>query len=167
MYREYGVKPSFVAIGKGFPGGEYCASRILFKSDYDNLPQFGALVTNGQEELASLAYLITMRWAQANAKITNAVGEYGQEARLRDLAAKNAHLISAIEGRRHLAGIYFNDLAPAKKFADALNVAGLDISVQTYKAGCPPSALTKLPLIAGYEVVDVILSKMEKALASI
>ncbi len=166
MYREYGVKPGFVAIGKGFPGGEYCASRILFKSDYDNLPQFGALVTNGQEELASLAYLITMRWAQANAKVTAAVGEY-YEARLRDLAAKHAHLISAIEGRRHLAGIYFNDLAPAKTFAGSLNAAGLDISVQTYKAGCPPSALTKLPLIAGYEVVDFILSRMGKALSEI
>ena len=44
---------------------------------------------------------------------------------------------------------------------------GLDISVQTYKAGCPPSALTKLPLIAGYEVVDFILSRMGKALSEI
>ena len=166
MYREYGVRPTFVAVGKGFPGGEYCASRILFSSEYDTLPQFGALVTNGQEELASLAYLITMRWAQANAKVTSAVGEY-YEARLRKLAAKYDRLIAAIEGRRHLAGIYFHDLAPAKKFAEILNAAGLDISVQTYKAGCPPSALTKLPLIAGYEAVDMVLARMDAALQSL
>ena len=55
------------AVGKGFPGGEYPASRILFNDRMDDhLPQFGALVTNGQEELASLAYLITMRWAAAS-----------------------------------------------------------------------------------------------------
>ncbi|MBM3289688.1 MAG: aminotransferase class III-fold pyridoxal phosphate-dependent enzyme, partial [Candidatus Hydrogenedentes bacterium] len=124
LYREYGVKPQFIAVGKGFPGGEYCASRLLFSSEYDTLPQFGALVTNGQEELASLAYLITMRWARANAKVTSAVGTY-YEARLRELAAKHKSLISAIEGRRHLAGVYFHDLAPAKSFAETLNAGGL------------------------------------------
>jgi acetylornithine/succinyldiaminopimelate/putrescine aminotransferase len=166
MFREYGLKPSFVAVGKGFPGGEYCASRILFTREYDNLPQFGALVTNGQEELASLAYLVTMRWAQDNAAVTSAVGEY-YESRLRDLALKHKNLISAIEGRRHLAGVYFYDLSPAKTFAETLTAGGLDISVQTYKAGCPPSALTKLPLIAGYEAVDLVLKRMESALLAI
>ena len=63
LHREYGLRPSFVAIGKGFPGGEYPASRVLFSAAFDSLPQFGALVTNGQEELAALAYLVTMRWA--------------------------------------------------------------------------------------------------------
>ncbi|MBI5092084.1 MAG: aminotransferase class III-fold pyridoxal phosphate-dependent enzyme [Candidatus Hydrogenedentes bacterium] len=163
MYREYGLKPALVAIGKGFPGGEYPASRLLFTADLDTLPQFGALVTNGQEELASLAYLITMRWAEANAEVTSAVGEY-YEARLRELGDEFSDRISAIEGRRHLAGIYFHDLKPATAFAQHLNAAGLDISVQTYKAGCPPSALTKLPLIAGYEVVDFVLEKMRGAL---
>jgi len=166
MFREYGLRPDFVAIGKGFPGGEYCASRILFNGAYDTLPQFGALVTNGQEELASLAYLVTMRWAKANAAVTSAVGEY-YEARLRALAAKHKAKIAAIEGRRHLAGVYFHELAPARAFAEHLNGAGLDVSVQTYKAGCPPSALTKLPLIAGYEAVDLVLSRMEEALSSV
>ena len=68
MFREYGIKPTFLAVGKGIPGGEYSASRILFNAEMDSLPQFGALVTNGQEELASLAYLMTMRWAEANAR---------------------------------------------------------------------------------------------------
>ena len=64
----YGLNPDFVAIGKGFPGGQYPASRILLSAEMDNLNQFGALVTNGQEELASLAYLITMEYAQENAE---------------------------------------------------------------------------------------------------
>jgi len=66
LFRRYGIRPTFVAVGKGFSGGEYAASRLLFNARMDCLPQFGALVTNGQEELASLAYLITMRWAHVN-----------------------------------------------------------------------------------------------------
>ena len=83
---------------------------------------------------------------------------------LNELAEAHPRLIRAIEGRRHLAGIFFDDLAIAKAFTGRLNERGLDISVQTYKEGCPPSALTKLPLIAGYEIVHVVLAMMEEAL---
>src|SRR5213594_995907 len=74
LHREYGLRPSFVAIGKGFPGGEYAASRLLFSAAFDSLPLFGALVTNGQQELASLAYLVTMSWAAANQDVTCQIG---------------------------------------------------------------------------------------------
>jgi 4-aminobutyrate aminotransferase-like enzyme len=166
MFREYGVTPSVVVLGKGCSGGEYAASRLLFDHRLDTLPQFGALVTNGQEELSSLSYLVTMRWAEANAAVTREVGEYYEE-RLKALAEKHPRLISAVEGRRHMAGIYFDDLNAAKKFTRRLSDRGLDISVQTYKEGCPPSALTKLPLIAGYEVVDVVVKMMDEALGGL
>jgi len=39
--------------------------------------------------------------------------------------------------------------------------------VQTYKADCPPVALTKLPIIAGYEVVDLLAERMDAALETI
>ncbi len=166
MFREYGVSPSVVVLGKGFPGGEYAASRILFSHKLDTLPQFGALVTNGQEELSSLAYLVTVRWAEANTDVTRAVGDYYEE-RLNGLAETYPRLIRAIEGRRHMAGIFFDGLAVAKAFTRRLNERGLDISVQTYKEGCPPSALTKLPIIAGYEIVDVVIAMMEEALGKL
>ena len=163
LFREYGVKPTIVVLGKGFPGGECAASRILFSPAMDTLPQFGALVTNGQEELASLAYLITMRWAEANADVARAVGEYYEE-RLNDLVAKHAQLLDTIEGLRHLAGLYFHDREKAKDFAAKLNEMGLDISVQAYKVSCPPCALTKLPITAGFEVVDAVMVTMRDAL---
>ena len=163
LFREYGVKPAAVVIGKGFPGGEYAASRVLFSAALDNLPQFGALVTNGQEELASLAYLIAMRWAEANADVTRAVGEH-YELRLNDLATRHAAIIRCSVGRRHLAGVCFLDLAAVKRFVALLNDAGLDISAQTYKSGGPATALTKLPLIAGFEVADAVIAHMEAAL---
>ena len=162
MFREYGLRPSIAALGKGFPGGEFPASRVIFDSTLDSMPQFGALVTNGQEELASLAYLVTMRWAEANSHATAAIGEH-YEARLRELVLKHPRLLSAIEGRRHMASLYFHELDKAKAFVKLLGDGGLDISVQTYKANCPPGALTKLPLIAGYDAVEMVVGRMDDA----
>ncbi len=163
MYHEYGLRPAMVGLGKGFPGGEYAASRLLFASKFDTLPQFGALVTNGQEELASLVYLIGMRWVGANADMIESVGEY-YEQRVRDLASHHPAKITTIDGRRHLLGIHFASLDAARGFVRANEAAGLDISVQTYKSSVPPVALTKLPLIAGYEVVDLVIDRFEAAL---
>lgn len=160
MFREYGLDPDMVAIGKGFPGGEYPASRLLLNSRLDVLSQFGALVTNGQEELASLAYLITMHWAEKNAEITRAVGDY-YEQRLREWAARRKGIVTGIHGSRHLLGIEFADINQSQEFVRQLKAHGLDISVQTYKTDCPPVALTKLPIIAGYEEVDWLMSLME------
>jgi 4-aminobutyrate aminotransferase-like enzyme len=163
MFREYGLHPTFVAIGKGFPGGEYPASRILFNARMDSLPQFGALVTNGQEEIAALAYLVTMRWALENGEITEALGDDYEDS-LREMAARHPRLISTIEGKGHMASIYFHEIDAAKRFVGALDRAGLDISVQSYKAACPPGALTKLPLIMDREAIDLVLGQMEAAL---
>lgn len=163
LFREYGLHPTFVAVGKGLTGGEYAASRILFSAAMDCLPQFGALVTNGQEELASLTYLVSMYWANANTDVTSAVGEYYEE-RLRELASRYKDRIVRVDGWRHLCALRFRGLEDAKNFASNLNQRGLDISAQTYKADCPPSVLTKLPLIAGYEVVDFVLRLMAEVL---
>jgi len=164
LYREFDLEPAFVVLGKGFPGGEYPASRILFSAAMDNLPQFGALVTNGQEELASLAYLVTMRWAKANAWAIREYGEY-YEGKIRQFAARHPEHISGAEGKWHLSTIVFRDLALAKAFVKALTGMGLDISVQTYKADCPPAVLTKLPIIAGPEVIDFTIDRMEAAMS--
>jgi acetylornithine/succinyldiaminopimelate/putrescine aminotransferase len=166
LFREYGLRPSCVAVGKGFPGGEYPASRLLFSAALDVMPQFGALVTNGQEELASLAYLVTMEWAQANAAVTAALGERF-ERRVRDLAARHPDAVAGVDGWRHLTAIRFASLAKAKAFVAELNRAGLDISAQTYKADCPPVVLTKLPLIADDAVVDFVMDAMTRALATL
>jgi len=162
-YLEYGVRPNLVVLGKGIPGGEYSGSRIIFDAGMDSLPQFGSLVTNGQEELASLAYLITMRWAAANADVTRAVGD-DYEAKLRDLADANPRLLASAQGSRHMGALHFHDLPVAQAFVKRLVAGGLDISVQTYKADCPPAALTKLPIIAGRDAVEMVVARMAEAL---
>jgi acetylornithine/succinyldiaminopimelate/putrescine aminotransferase len=166
LFREYGLRPDFVAVGKGFPGGEFPASRVMTTAPMDNLNQFGALVTNGQEELASLAYLITMRFAEANGEYVQELGDY-YAAKLRGLADQHERLISKIEGTRHLSSLFFRDSGKAVAFAEALNRAGIDISVHAYKEDGAPSALTKLPLTATPAMVDFLVGRMDEVLASL
>lgn len=163
LFREYGLRPSFVAIGKGFPGGEYPASRIIFSSAMDDLPQFGALVTNGQEELAALVYLVTMRWAQDNRDMTRRVGDYYHQ-RVGEAVRQYSDVIDGTDGWGHMLTIKFSDLDAAKIFAGLLTKSGLDVSAQTYKADCPPVVLTKLPLIADFETVDFVVNRMSAAM---
>ena len=163
MFREYGLKPDFVSIGKGFPGGEYPASRILGAAALDNLNQFGALVTNGQEELASLSYLVTIAFAEANRDTTREIGEtYEQE--MRALAQKYPDILTSAEGRRHLCSLFFHSVEATVRFCEELGSAGIDISAHTYKAECPPAALTKIPLISTCKMVDFLIGKMDDVL---
>jgi len=166
MFKEYGLQPGFVSIGKGFPGGEYPASKLLMNASMDNLNLFGALVTNGQEELASLTYLITMAFAEANGDYTRKIGDY-YEGRIRELAQVYSHLIIKVEGDRHMTTMFFESVEKTVEFASFLNNRCIDISAHTYKPNCPPSALTKIPLISTYKMVDYILSNMEEALQSL
>lgn len=163
LYREYGLSPDFVSIGKGFPGGQYPASKIIVSAALDNLNQFGALVTNGQEEIASIAYLVTMAFAQANSAYTSSIGDY-YEDELRSLARQFPDTIDRIEGHRHLSSIFFYSASTTLQFIAQLNENGIDISAQTYKADCPPAALTKIPLISSYKMVDFLIAQMHDAL---
>jgi acetylornithine/succinyldiaminopimelate/putrescine aminotransferase len=166
LFREYGLQPDIVSVGKGCPGGEYPAARVLSTSALDSLPQFGALVTNGQEEIASLAFLVTMAFARANRDVIAGVGEY-YEQQLSALAGRHAGVVQKIEGRRHLASLFFRDKGRLSRFVSMLNGDGIDISVQSYKASCPPSCLTKLPLIATAKTVDFIAARMVAALKAL
>ena len=166
LFRDYGLRPDFVTLGKGFPGGQYPASKVLTTAAMDNLSQFGALVTNGQEELASISYLVTMAFAAANSSKTTYVGDY-YESELRQLAQRYPDVVTKVEGYRHLSSIYFHQPEKAVAFCRFLNQQGIDISAHTYKANCEPSALTKLPLIATPKVVNFIIARMTNALESI
>ena len=163
LHRLYGLRPDFVILGKGFPGGEYPASRIITTAKADSLNQFGALVTNGQEELASLSYLITMEFAQANGDFIEKTGNY-IESRLNELKDKNPGSIARIEGLGHLCAIHFHSVEETIAFVKKMNDMCIDVSAHTYKANCPPAALLKPPIITTPDLVDTIIEKMESAL---
>ena len=92
LFRLYGLNPDFSIVGKGFPGGEYPASKIITTAEMDTLNQFGALVTNGQEELAALSYLITMTFMRANGDKVAELGKHFTEG-LKELHRKHPCLL--------------------------------------------------------------------------
>lgn len=167
LFRQYGLAPDLVSVGKGFPGGTYPASKVLASAAFDSLSQFGALVTNGQEELASLSYLITMEFIGANGAHIKAAGRrYHQAAAA--LAARFPSVCTGVEGDAHMTAFCFSTVEAATDFCARMNrEACVDVSAQTYKPNCPPVALTKLPLTVTEAMADKLLARMEAVLAQI
>ena len=164
LFKEYGLKPDFVSVGKGFPGGMYPASKIITTAEMDNLNLFGALVTNGQEEIASLANLITIRFAEANADYIREIGTLWR-ASLEEIAAKHTGLVRCVEGQGLLSALVFEDTEKAVAFCKTMcQDYCIDVSAQTYKADCPPAALMKPPLICSEKAVRVVMGAIDKAL---
>lgn len=163
LFRKYDLHPDFVIIGKGFPGGEYPASKVLTTAPADSLNQFGALVTNGQEELASLAYLITMEFASENGDEIEKMGNMLEKGIL-DLSKKYPEILPPPEGLGHLAAIHFKSVERAAEFTKIMNDMCVDISAQLYKPDCPPAVLLKPPVITDEIVLEVILAKIEEGL---
>ena len=164
LFRKYGLSPDFVSIGKGFPGGCYPASKILASGAFDSLNQFGALVTNGQEELASLSYLITMEFIAANGEHIETVGRRYHEGAAA-VAAKHPAVCTGVEGDAHMTALCFDTVDDAVAFCTAMNHdCCVDISAQTYKPNCPPVALTKLPLITTEAMAYRLLALFDEQL---
>lgn len=163
LFRQYGLHPDFVIIGKGFPGGEYPASKVITTYEMDTLNQFGALVTNGQEELASLAYLITMEFVRENGKTVSAMGSKIQKAFER-LVELYPDRITCFEGLGHMGALHFANVDIAKQVGQAVNRDCVDVSAQLYKANCPPAILIKLPLITSDTVLEIVIQKMTAAI---
>jgi acetylornithine/succinyldiaminopimelate/putrescine aminotransferase len=166
LFIEYGITPDFVPLGKGFPGGQYPASKLLTNRKMDSLNQFGALVTNGQEELASLSYLITMRFVEDNQAHVAWAGDYYHTQAL-ELAGKYPDILAKIEGHALLTTFVFKTPKDVIAFAKIMNDGGIDVSAQTYKANCPPVALTKLPLTVSKVMIDMVINRMENSLKNV
>lgn len=166
LFKQYGLKPDIVILGKGFSGGEYPASKVVSTYEMDCLSQFGALVTNGQEELASLSYLITMEFVQANGDAIQRSGDY-LENNFYGLKKEFPELIDKIEGRGHLISIHFKSMNAAKDFSSRFNSSCIDISVQTYKLNCPPAALLKLPVTTTIKTMDYLCNKTRSVIREI
>ena len=164
LFKEYDLRPDFVSVGKGFPGGIYPASRILTTAPMDNLNQFGALVTNGQEELASLAYLVTIRFTEHNAAHLREIGDAWQDT-LRKLLADYPDILRGTGGRGLMGSLVFEDAETAAAFSHIMTDRHhMDVSAQTYKANCPPAALFKPPLIVSRKMVGFMLRAMDESL---
>ena len=163
LFRRYGLQPDFVVVGKGFPGGENSGSKILCKAEADNLVLFGALITNGQEELTNLSYLTTMQFiadqAEELARLQKRWDTIGQS-----LAKDYSDVLTGAEGLGYLASLQFADAQQAGVFAKKLTARCIDTSAQLYKANCPPAALFKLPIVMQDHDLDLLEANIREVL---
>jgi acetylornithine/succinyldiaminopimelate/putrescine aminotransferase len=164
LFRRYGLNPDFAVIGKGFPGGEYPASRIVTTAEYDNLNQFGALVTNGQEELAALAYIITIKYVQENAEELDRISDLFEDG-LKALCVKYPQKLVAADGLGLLAALHFHTVEEAAIFTKKMHTYCIDASAQLYKPNCVPGVLFKPPVITTEATANKILSVLDSILA--
>ena len=164
LFRKYGLNPDFAVIGKGFPGGEYPASRIITTAEYDTLNQFGALVTNGQEELASLAYLITLRYVQEAGDELDRVSNIFENGFVK-LCEKYPNKLAKASGKGYNIALHFHSVEAAAEFTHELHVACIDASAQLYKANCVPGVLFKPPVITTEATANYILKVLDEILA--
>ncbi len=164
LFRLYGLTPDFSIVGKGFPGGEYPASKIITTAEMDTLNQFGALVTNGQEELAALSYIITMAFMKANGDKVAEIGKRFEDG-LKAIHEKYPDVILDTEGEGLLAALHFHTVDDAAGFAKKMKGACIDASAQIYKANCLPAMLMKPPVIASEATIDYILDTIDNLLA--
>lgn len=162
LFRRYGLTPDFVVVGKGFPGGENSGSKILCTADADNLVLFGALITNGQEELTNLSYLITIQFIEDQAEELRRL-QSSYDAMAQKLAEEFPNVITEAVGLGYLAALQFATPEKAGDFARRLSGRCIDTSAQLYKANCPPAALFKLPIV----MQDGDLAILEKNIRSI
>ena len=153
-------------MAEGYDIIGFWVSRMIFSGAFDNLSQFGALVTNGQEELASLAYLITMEFLAENGAEIERVGKL-YHAYMVELAAKHSKRIIEAEGDAHMSALSFESVPDAVEFCKRMQFTyGVDISAQTYKPNCPPVALTKLPVITTELMARSLVEKMDRCLTT-
>ena len=164
LFRKYGINPDFAVIGKGFPGGEYPASRIITTAEYDTLNQFGALVTNGQEELASLAYLITLKYVQEAGDELERVSNIFENG-FKVLCDKYPAKLVKASGKGYNIALHFHTVEAAAEFTHELHEACIDASAQLYKANCVPGVLFKPPVITTEATAKYILKVLDEILA--
>ena len=60
---------------------------------------------------------------------------------------------------------FFKNAEDTVNFCRMVNsVYRIDVSAQTYKANCPPAALTKFPLVASETLLGFVIDAMDKTL---
>jgi acetylornithine/N-succinyldiaminopimelate aminotransferase len=157
VYRELGLHPDLVVIGKGMTAGFHPLSGILLKQRHDVLEQYDAISTNGSAALPSLVALASLSMIEAQSSRIAAIGQRINRG-FQKLAVEFSELIQAHHGNGYLSGLKFRHVETAQQFQRALLDRGLWTRVHAYHSG-HRTVLTKLGLLADESVVDFMMDQ--------
>lgn len=161
-YRQLGLQPDLVVLGKGMTAGFHPLSGLLLRQRHDLLEQYDAISTNGSASMPAFVALCSLELIREQAERICEVGARIQEG-FKSLAAEFPGPLLCAQGRGHLTGLKFRRVDEAKAFHRRLGEAGLWTRVHAYHAG-HSTILTKLGLLADTTVVDFVIERFRKLL---
>ncbi len=157
MFRQYGIAPDIVVLGKGMTAGFHPLSAIVYRRKYDRLEQYDAISTNGNAPLAALAGLGCMALIERRRRPIAALSRY-YFGRLQEIPRAFPKRVARIHGRGLLAGVKFRAVQDALEFHRRCVERGLWVRAHAYHAG-HSTVLTKLGLLADKGVADFIVDR--------
>jgi len=162
MYRQYGITPDIVIVGKGMSAGLHPLSGIIYRRELDLLAQYDAISTNGNAALAALAALANIELLQRQGQQINETQKY-YYAKLCELAAEFPERIAAVHGNRSMTGLKFRKVEDALAFHKRCVESGLWLRVHAYHAG-HSTILCKFALCLEPAVVDEFIRRLRMLL---
>jgi acetylornithine/N-succinyldiaminopimelate aminotransferase len=158
MYKQCGITPDIVIVGKGMSAGLHPLSSIIYRREFDMLAQYDAISTNGNAALAALVALANIELLQRGGGQIIATQQYYYD-KLGALAAEFPDRIAAVHGNRSMTGLKFRRVDEALAFHRKCVEKGLWLRVHAYHAG-HSTILCKFALCLEPAVVDEFIRRL-------
>jgi acetylornithine/N-succinyldiaminopimelate aminotransferase len=158
MYRQSGITPDIVIVGKGMSAGLHPLSSIIYRRELDVLAQYDAISTNGNAALAALVALANMELLHWHGSEVTKTQDYYYQ-RLCELAAEFPERIVAVHGNRAMTGLKFRRVDDALAFHRKCVANGLWLRVHAYHEG-HSTILCKFALCLEPAVVDEFIRRL-------
>jgi len=158
LFREFGVTPDLVIVGKGMTAGFHPLAALIYRHELDILEQYDALSTNGNASLAALVGLCNLSLIEHERDRIARLAQRHYEG-LCNLAALFPDLIERVNGYGLLTGMRFCHRADALGFHRIAVERGLWLRVHAYHPG-HRTVLMKYALAADEDVVEFVLARM-------
>ncbi len=162
LYKQCGIVPDIVVVGKGMSAGLHPLSSIIYRRDLDMLAQYDAISTNGNAALAALVALANIELLQRHSAEVKSTQEYYHK-KLCDLAAEFPDRIAAVHGNQAMTGLKFRNVDDAIAFHKKCVASGLWLRVHAYHAG-HSTILCKFALCLEPAVVDEFIRRLRRLL---
>jgi acetylornithine/N-succinyldiaminopimelate aminotransferase len=162
LYKQSGILPDIVVVGKGMSAGLHPLSSIIYRRELDVLAQYDAISTNGNAALAALVALANIELLQRHGPEVNRTQAYYYQ-KVCDFAGEFPDRIAAVHGNQAMTGLKFRDVNDALAFHTKCVESGLWLRVHAYHAG-HSTILCKFALCLEPAVVDEFIRRLRRLL---
>ena len=162
MFKQYGLTPDLVVVGKGLTAGFHPLSGLIYRGRLDILEQYDAISTNGGAALAAYMALANLALIEDERSRIERVHQHYADA-LAKLPEEFPGRITRVQGQGLLTGLKFRDRDDALAFHNQCLDKGLWLRAHAYHEG-HSTLLTKFALCVDEEVVDYFVARLRSLL---